>query len=212
MKILISGKPQFLGNYLIQLLKGHKVKILEDVLDKNSFKSIPNFDCVFHLPIYEENEDLISYTQRAIVGTINLCEAHPKKVIHASSYAIYDLDTPVAHVKLCTEDILARYAQKLGFELIILRIGPMLGSYKGQKEKYLYSKAVNYFIEQALHQKPSEVKNPEREMPYINVKDVAKTFIDVMGGKIKILDLAKRITLHESLKEHYDYLRRHSSV
>lgn len=209
MKILLTGKPQFLGNYLVSLLKGHEVKILENILQRKSFKKVPSFDCVFHLPIYEENEDLVSYTQRAIVGTINLCESHPRKVVFASSYSIYDLDSPVAHVKLCTEDILARYAQRLGFELIILRIGPMLGSYKGQKEKYLYSKAVNYFIEEALRQKPLKIKNPNREMRYINVKDVAKTFINVWGRKVKIKDLAEKITLHESIREHIEFIKKH---
>jgi len=198
MKILISGKPQFLGRYLITLLKDHEVR--ED-------GRASDFDCVFHLPIYEENENFNSYTHRAITGTINLCEAHPKKVILASSYSVYDLDNPVAHVKLCVEDILARYAQRQGFELIILRIGPMLGSYKGQKEKYLYSKAVNEFIEQALAQKPLKIKNPDREMRYINIKDVAKTFINVWGRKVKIKDLARRITLHESIREHIGFIK-----
>lgn len=190
MKILITGGAGFIGSNLAAhlLTKGHQVTALDNTATKT--KHLPKgcafinaditnkeavmtaaqgHDAIVHLAAMVSVPETIEHPERAeiinVIGSINVLaaakEAKAKKVVFASSAAVYGLEpatptketerprpmSPYAITKLAMEDYAALFASQ-GLSTVCLRFFNIYGP--GQDPTSQYSAVIPAFINRAV--------------------------------------------------------------
>ncbi len=216
-RILITGGLGFIGSHLVQALKDSNIHIVDNsrefnFTDNATYVDICDFEAlskVFrkfkpthvvhlaaHIDARESMANPIKDAQTNIMGSLNVLHLSSalfvKKVVLASSAAVYEDDPPVASLeadvcspltpyglaKMTMEGYAEHYERAFGLNSTVLRFSNVYG--KGQR-----SNSVVSTMTRAMNQGNKFVMANEGKSlrDYIYVKDVVEAIIIAMNSK-----------------------------
>ena len=180
-KILITGGKGFVGGHLLSLLPGtptYDLKDGQDILDWNSLvKALQGVETVVHLAALISVNDSLKYPGKYystnLAGTDMVTraaiEAGCKKIIFASSAAVYAPDNPYGLSKKLGEDLMAEYKEQI--QTISLRFFNIYGP----KQNPEYAGVISKFFEFTKNKQPLKVTGDgEQTRDFISVYDICK--------------------------------------
>lgn len=221
-KALVTGGAGFIGSHIAErLLKlGCEVVVLDDlsmgmaenvpkgaafiygnILDSKAVKeSLAGVDVVFHnaarVSIRNSFDDIHADAETNILGTVNLLKecgrSGIKKIIYASSMAVYAQDAPVplketgplkpaspyGLSKLAGEMYIRQMAAYYGFDAVVLRY---FNTYGARQSFTPYVGVITIFITNLLRGNPPVIYGTGMQMrDFIHVKDVAEANVLAM--------------------------------
>jgi len=196
-KAIITGSSGFIGRKLTERLRQKKIEVIEfsrennqDVTKKESFKSLPKTDTVFHLAAVSGYKDCSENTNLAyevnVKGTVNVleyCRRAGAKMIFPSTY-VYDQPyeevktetsacKPTTHysfTKFLGEELCLFYTRVFNMNSLILRTANVYGF--GQEDKYL----VPIIVNNILAGKEFTLTKPEIERSFIYIDDLVEAY------------------------------------
>ena len=196
-KVLVTGSSGFIGRKLTERLRQKKIEVIEfsrennqDVTKKESFKSLPKTDTVFHLAAVSGYKDCSENTNLAyevnVKGTVNVleyCRRAGAKMIFPSTY-VYDQPyeevktetsacKPTTHysfTKFLGEELCLFYTRVFNMNSLILRTANVYGF--GQEDKYL----VPIIVNNILAGKEFTLTKPEIERSFIYIDDLVEAY------------------------------------
>tara|TARA_B100000242_G_scaffold293237_1_gene270724 strand:+ start:11845 stop:12708 length:864 start_codon:yes stop_codon:yes gene_type:complete len=236
-KVLVTGLDGFTGKHLQKELckvNYDVVGLKSDLLDKRGILkelNIHNPDFIIHLAAisYTAESDINKIYDVNVLGTINLLNSikssnnHPKKIILASSGAVYGetgsevkseemIPLPISHYacsKLCMENISKIYDKD--FQIIITRPFNYTGC--GHGKNFLIPKIVQAYKE---NKDFVELGNLDISREFNDVRDICRIYrllleTDDFTGTINICS-GNSITLSEIINKMNDISKREIRV
>lgn len=192
-KILITGASGFFGSHLVKRLKKEGNEIYTDKFDLTDEKKVRktiekiNPSVIYHMGAIVDLSRNFETAKKCldinVGGTLNLLDAlkdmSPRRFIYTSTVEVYgsnplpyredqlpDPPSPYSISKVASENLIKLYAQEIGYEYFIFRIGTAYGS---QQPSF---RLIPHIIIRALQDKDIELNSGIKKRDYINIGDV----------------------------------------
>lgn len=223
MKIGVAGSQGFIGKHLVGVLKDKKnLKLFYcdlpdcNLLNPDSLKNfVKNKDVIIHLAAVNRGTDteVIAGTVAAsynLISAMEKCKSRAKLIflssIQAETQTVYGLSKKLAEIML--ED----FSRRTKTPITIFRLTNVFG----EGCRPFYNSVVATFCYQVANNQKLNVKNGNKKINFIYVKDVVKMFVKeisikrknpfyfkrvVPDNRISVSELAKLIKSFKFLKE-----------
>lgn len=180
MKVLLTGHSGFVGSHLMKHLDPKHLVIPASRSNGISLFSpdlsglVQKADIVVHLAgvssVAESNKDPEHTYLVNVVGTAQLlkwCVKHNKRLIFASTWAVYDKDSsPYAYSKYLAEELVSKF-----YNTTVLRFFNVYGEGVNSRSGSLFY----WFLKNTQEGKPIKVDgNGSQTRDFINVKDLVR--------------------------------------
>jgi len=223
MKVLVSGGAGFIGSNVVEVLeaKGAKVVVLDDfshagyknllnlkaevicadILEKDLYKRLPEFDAVIHEAAITDttlldDRKMVMVNFEGFKNVFNFCALKKIKLVYASSAGVYGNgpspmkeDQPLkphniyAYSKCLCDRYAKTYALKSKIPLVVgLRYFNVYGPaeyHKGSSASMIYQ----LYLQMKEGKRPRIFKYGEQKRDFIYVKDVARITVDALKLK-----------------------------
>tara|TARA_Y100000766_G_C18917304_1_gene613001 strand:- start:3018 stop:3899 length:882 start_codon:yes stop_codon:yes gene_type:complete len=220
-KVVVFGGSGFIGSHVADELtnKGYKVLIFDSskspylnsnqemmvgsILDKKKLdEAIKGSKYVYHFAaiadIKESSIDPVNTIEINVLGTcyiLDLCVKHGvQKFLYASTVYVYSNHGSFYRTsKQASELIIENYSKSYNLQCVLLRYGSLYG------KRANHFNSITKMIKQAIQEKKIVRSGTGEEIrDYINVKDAAKTSVDLL--KLKELTNHVMITGNQTMK------------
>lgn len=201
-KVLVTGSEGFIGRNIVPILKANNIEVIRfdctlnnDVCVAESFKDLPEIDCVIHLAAktmvdFCESEpfESLKINVGGLLNVLEFCRKNNVKLIYPSSGQVFGIPTrlPVTennHLKPVTfygllkqfgEKCCSHYFEKHGVNCTILRLFNVYTTDLSNKRDTL----IETILRQVYNGKNEiTLKNSCDKRDYVHIDDVVKAFL-----------------------------------
>ena len=186
-KVLVTGSAGFIGKNLICALKSCKdLQIYQYDINNSQGdlkKALLEAEVIFHLAGVNRPKDNAEFSQVNTGLTDIICrileenQRRPRFVFASSTQA--ELDNPYGVSKKAAEEVLRKFQQKTGADVVIYRLPGVFGKWSQPN----YNTVVATFCYNIARNKTVINNDPSRELTLVYIDDVVQAFVSELKAE-----------------------------